>query len=171
MEITNFLENLNASLEKSYWFSALKFFLGFYLVVMAVAIIFTLYRLYKLGYWTILIYGQEFPEFPQKGFDRQWPNIVSRMESDDPSQWKAAIIEASEMLDAILKTIRYPGGTLGERLEGMSPSQLANLEQAKEAVKIRNKVVQEPDFHLSREEAQNVLDQFAESLRFYEAIS
>lgn len=171
MEIADFLRDLNADLGTSYWFQAIRFFLGFYLVIMVVATLLAIYRLYKIGYWTILMYGQEFPEFPRKGFDREWPQIVSRMESDNPSQWKAAIIESSEMLDTILKTIKYPGDTLRERLDNMLPNQLSNLDGTKEAVEIRNKIVQDPEFHLSKEEAQKILDEFAEALRYYEAIS
>lgn len=171
MEIAEFLKDLNAHLEVSYWFRMIKFFLGFYLVIMVIAIVLALYRLYKFGYWTVLVHGQDFPQFPLKGLDRQWPQVLSRMESENSSQWKAAIIEASEMLDTILKTIKYPGDTLGGKLDSMLPSQLSNLEQVKEAVKIRNKIVQDADFQLSHEEAKKVLDEFAESLRYYEAIS
>jgi hypothetical protein len=171
MNIADFLRDLNINLDKSYWFSTFKFFLGFYMVIMIVVIFLALYRMYKLGYWTVLMYGQSFPEFPRQGFDKQWVQIASRLESDNPLQWKAAIIESAEMLDTILRTIKYPGETLTERLGGMLPNQLSNLEQAKEAVKIRNKIVQDHEFEISKEDAQKVVDELAESLRFYEAIS
>lgn len=170
MEILQFLERMNETLEKSLGFRAFKMILAFYLIIMAIAITLMIYRLAtKLGYFVVLQHGQEVPTAKGK-MQLRWEETAERIESQNPDEWKAAILESANMLNEVLGIIGYEGTLLGEKLEGMLPSQLENLEEVKEANKVKNRIVNDEDFVISQLEAQKIVNTFANALRFLEAI-
>lgn len=88
-------------------------------------------------------------------------DIFTHAESDNPNDWKLAIIEADIMLDGILKQRGYPGASLGERLKSISSSQLSTLQDAWEAHKIRNRIAHDgADFVLTRRIAQETISRY-----------
>jgi len=71
--------------------------------------------------------------------------------SDNPNDWKLAIIEADIVLDQTLKDRGYAGTSLGERLRGITPSQLSSVDDAWDAHRVRNKIAHEgADFVVTR---------------------
>lgn len=170
MDILEFLEKMNDTLEKSLGFKAFKMVLGFYLIMMAVAIALMIYRLAtKLSYFVVLQHGQELPTAKGK-MQLRWDETKERIEGQNPNEWKAAILESANMLNEVLGIVGYEGGALGEKLEGMLPSQLENLEEVMEANKVKNRIVNDEDFSISQLDARKVVDTFANALRFLEAI-
>ena len=170
MQILEYLDRFNDALEQSFLFRGFKFILGFYLVLMAVTVALILRRMVKTGYYTVWKTGQSFPIVKGKMQER-WEEIEEWLKGNDPDEWNAAVLEAARILNEILGTVGYKGTNLGDRLDLMLPNQLENLEQAKEANKVKNKIVNNSRFKLTREEAQQTVDVFAESLRYFEAIS
>lgn len=170
MDILQIIQDINQYLDRFYWFKAYKFILALYLIIMLVAIILMCIKLYKLGYFTVAMTGQEFNYIPKKGYLEFWTPIVERLQSSNPSEWKVAVIEAADLVDRAFKTIKYPGDTLGEKLEQMNANQVPNLEELKEAVKVRNAVVQQADYQLTQEKAREAVVEFGKVLQFYVAI-
>jgi len=71
--------------------------------------------------------------------------------SENPNDWKLAIIEADIILDQTLKNRGYAGTSLGERLRSITPSQLSSIDDAWEAHRVRNKIAHEgADFVVTR---------------------
>lgn len=169
MEIIEVLEQINSFLDQSFVFKTVKALLGFYMVVIVLVLLGILFRTGKT-YWTVLISGQEFPNITKGKLQKRWEDILVLVNSNNPSSWKAAILESAQMLDEILKTIQYPGENLGERLNGMVEIQLKNLEQVKQANKIKNRIVQEDGFNVSKEEAQKIVEIFGDAMKFFEVI-
>lgn len=95
----------------------------------------------------------------------RWAKIVQALDSDNPSDWKQAVIDADIMLDEMVKAMNYPGETLGERLKAIEPSDFLTLQDAWEAHKIRNQIAHESAFTLSRREARQALDRFERVFR------
>ena len=88
-------------------------------------------------------------------------DVVQHTESDNPNDWKLAIIEADIILDDVLKERGYAGTSLGERLKGISPHQLASLQDAWEAHKVRNQIAhQGADFVLTKRTAQETITRY-----------
>ncbi|MFW5884806.1 MAG: hypothetical protein ACOCUF_01050 [Patescibacteria group bacterium] len=168
MEIIQIVEEINHFLEQSYLFRAFKFLLGFYLIVMFLTLLGVLFRIGR-PYYTALISGADYNLTPGK-FQKRWTEIEKRMDSADPDQWKAAILESAQILDEILGTIGYEGDNLGKKLDNMFPEQLRNLEEAKEANKIKNKIVKDDKYELTKEEAQKTMGIFRDSLDFFEIL-
>lgn len=88
----------------------------------------------------------------------KWENLLKYLDSENPSDWKLAIIEADSLLDEMVKAMGYPGDSLGERLKMIEPSDFLTLQAAWEAHKIRNRIAHEASFQLSRREARKAID-------------
>lgn len=67
-------------------------------------------------------------------------DMKEHINSENPNDWKLAIIEADIMLDEALKRRGYAGNSLGERLRSVSPAAMQTLDDAWEAHKIRNEI-------------------------------
>lgn len=88
-------------------------------------------------------------------------DIQAHVASDNPNDWKLAIIEADIILDGLLKDRGYAGNTLGERLRSISVNQLGSLQDAWEAHKIRNMIAHEgPDFVLTKRMAEDTVKRY-----------
>ena len=81
--------------------------------------------------------------------------------SENPNDWKLAIIEADIMLDEVLKEKGYVGASLGERLRSINPAQLQSLDDAWQAHKVRNQVAHGgADFVLTHRLAEETIKQY-----------
>ncbi len=89
---------------------------------------------------------------------KRWEKVLAYLESDNQSDWKQAIIEADNLLDEMVKAMRYPGENLGERLKNIEPSDFVTLQDAWEAHKVRNQIAHESGFSLTRREARRVME-------------
>jgi hypothetical protein len=85
---------------------------------------------------------------------RAWTQIQKRVQAGDESNLKLAVIEADKVMDEILKRSGFAGETMADRLKGLNTAQLSNLQQVWEAHKLRNRIVHEPDFEVSKKEAE-----------------
>jgi hypothetical protein len=88
-------------------------------------------------------------------------DMLAHIESENPNDWKLAIIEADIILDTALKEAGYAGVSLGERLKSIAPSQLQSLDDAWQAHKVRNQVAHGgADFVLTRRLAEETIKQY-----------
>jgi nitrogen fixation-related uncharacterized protein len=88
-------------------------------------------------------------------------DILRHVDSNNPNDWKLAIIEADIILDDILKSRGYPGGSLGERLKSIGSGQLGSLNDAWEAHKVRNRIAHDgADFVLTKRIAQETIQRY-----------
>ncbi len=94
-------------------------------------------------------------------FLKDWKKIIKKQESGSEAEYKLAIIEADTMLDDVLKRMGHTEETLEEKLKSLKTSELENMEELKEARKVRNSVVHDPDYELT-------LDKTKEILKIYE---
>jgi len=84
------------------------------------------------------------------GDNPRWLHIQSLAESTSPSEWREAIIEADIMLDDLLTERGYVGAGVGEKLKAVEPKDVATLQDAWEAHKVRNQIAHEGSaFNLS----------------------
>lgn len=84
---------------------------------------------------------------------RAWRMIVKKIRSDDPTQWKLAIMEADRIFDDMIKAAGFRAPTSEERYKQITPEFTANFDDIQAAHKIRNRCAQEPDFMITKEEA------------------
>ena len=89
----------------------------------------------------------------------KWQVVERHINSENPGDWRLAVLEADIMLDDMVRGFGYPGINLGERLKSASRASFATLDQAWEAHKIRNAIAHEgAGFELGEREARRVIN-------------
>lgn len=96
--------------------------------------------------------------------NKDWEKIIKRLDSGLESEYKLAIIDADNLLDGALQNMGFGGATLEEKLDKLTPVTLPNLDAVREIHNVRNRIVREPDFKLSKDEAKEVLVVYEKSL-------
>ncbi len=88
-------------------------------------------------------------------------DVMTHIATDNPNDWKLAIIEADIILDDTLKRAGFVGASLGERLRSIGPAQLASLDDAWQAHKVRNQIAHGgADFVLTKRLAEDTIKQY-----------
>jgi len=101
-----------------------------------------------------------------------WEGIRGKLLSDNQSDWRLAIIEADIYMDKLLDSKGYHGDTTSDKLKQITPAQLASLQTAWEAHKVRNRIAHDgAAFTLTQPEARRVLSYFEIVFRDLEAIN
>lgn len=92
--------------------------------------------------------------------NERWGRVEEYMRSENPSDWKIAILEADNILDNIVERMGYRGETLGERLKMIEESDFPHLDLAWRAHKLRNEIAHKAgaDFVLSRTTAEQTVN-------------
>ena len=96
---------------------------------------------------------------------RGWRQILKRLNTSSPNNWKIAIIEADKILAEVLILNGYKAESVHEQLKQIGPEILPNVEELKQAHKIRDRIVQEPDFNLTQDEAAQIIRIYAAAFR------
>ncbi len=93
--------------------------------------------------------------------NERWVRVMEHANSNNPSDWRLAIIEADVMLDELLRIKGFFGEGVGERLKSVGPGEIQNLEAAWEAHKVRNRIAHSgEDFQLSERETRHTIALF-----------
>lgn len=105
-----------------------------------------------------LIFGrkpQKLSVIQEGGIDKQflqkkWQEIEELMSLGRPSNFARAVLEADKLLDHVLKGLRTPGLTMGDRLKAsknrFSPE---GLDAAWKAHKVRNEIVHNSQYEIT----------------------
>ena len=96
-------------------------------------------------------------------YERHAPNsklakVDEHAASDNPNDWRLAIIEADILLDEMLDAHGFHGLTIGEKLKGASHTTLHSLDDAWKAHRVRNEIAHTGgDFILTKKIAHDAL--------------
>lgn len=91
----------------------------------------------------------------------RWEHIESLMREAHVSAWREAITEADILLDDALTKAGYQGESVGEKLKSVDSNDLASLDDAWEAHKVRNQIAHEGSaFELSEALAQRTIQRY-----------
>jgi hypothetical protein len=108
------------------------------------------------------------PESPVNG---KWTRVIEHLNSNNPSDWRLAIIEADIMLDELLTTLGYHGDSIGDKLKAVEPGDMKTYDAAWEAHKVRNRIAHAgSDFELNEREAKRVVALFESVFKEYQII-
>jgi len=95
--------------------------------------------------------------------EKRWLEIESLAEQGLMGS-KMAIVEADKLLDSALKSIMMPGMTLGERLK-IAQYKYPELRKVWFAHKLRNQLVHETSFEITKAQARAALHEFKHALK------
>jgi len=91
----------------------------------------------------------------------RWQDVLKHSDSDNPNDWKLAIIEADIILEELLNNLGYAGVTIGDKLKSVSPNSFTTINQAWRAHNVRNRIAHEgADFNLTKKEAQQTVAEY-----------
>jgi hypothetical protein len=150
-------------------FGFIKFILGIYSLVLIVDIILIIILREPLKDIKTALKGTEFPLVSKSKMQKRWAKVKKRLESRNISQWKLAILEADSVADKIMSDISFKGKNMAERLDLATPANIENLEDLRQAHHLRNQIIRDKEYALTREEAEKTIgiyEKFLESFEF-----
>jgi hypothetical protein len=102
----------------------------------------------------------------QSARTKKWQRVVDHVESENPNDWRLAILEADILLDELLTNMHAEGDTLGEKLKSMTSAEMPSIQLAWEGHKVRNQIAHEgANFSLSQREARRIVLLYERVLR------
>lgn len=100
--------------------------------------------------------------------NKQWVNVLKLLISPNTSDWKLSVMEADNMLDAVMTELGFKGDGLGEKLKSTDQEKFKFLPLAWEVHIIRNRIAHEGEsFLLSQVEARRIISIYEEIFRTY----
>lgn len=123
-------------------------------------------RLKKYGDESDAALANEEKRWHERALGKQKQNprrvdIATHSASDNPNDWRIAIVEADILLEEILEKRGFVGATIGEKLRGASIESFRTLNDAWEAHKVRNKIAHEGGgFELTDRIARQAITQY-----------
>jgi hypothetical protein len=171
--INSFLLEVVALAEAFYTsltFSVLKFFLEVLIVVMFIDLVLMLKQRGLGGDMRDTLVGMNIPpELAHKKnkLRAKWAKVKTKLKSENESDHKVAIIEADNIIDDLIARMGYAGENMGERLSNITPGQIENIEDLRKAHEIRNRIIHDESFVLTKEETQRVFGYYEDFLRFF----
>lgn len=123
-------------------------------------------RLKKYGAQAEEALAAEEKRFRERALGKEAQNprrvdIATHSASDNPNDWRIAIVEADILLEEILEKHGFVGATIGEKLRGASIESFRTLNDAWEAHKVRNKIAHEgAGFELTERIAKQTIAQY-----------
>ncbi|MFZ2188292.1 MAG: hypothetical protein WAV73_01890 [Candidatus Moraniibacteriota bacterium] len=151
-------------------FSFLKFFLEVYVIVMFIDLALMLKQRGLGADIRDTLVGMNIP--PELAYRKgklrvKWAKVKRRFNSKNESEYKVAIIEADKIVEDLIAKMNYKGENMTERLDNITPGQIENIEELRRAHEIRNRIIHDDSFVLTREEALKTFDCYEEFLRFF----
>lgn len=153
------------AVQGSWVFRVLTWFLMVYTVVLIVDVVLLVLMRGVTENLKVQLYGTTRPILSKNKAEDRFRSIERRLESNNPSQYKVAVLEADQFADEVLRESGYDGANMGERLAGIQPGQLQSYEALKAAHTVRNRIVNEQNFMVSREEAQALVEEYKQLFR------
>lgn len=151
----------------SFLFSALKAFLLVYVIVLFADIILLLIKRGVAGDLRTTLHGTARPLISRNQMIVRWEKICERLEGANISQYKVAILEAEALAEEILTGIGWKGEHVEHRLAAVTDAQLESRPALLEAHQVRNAIILDPQYQLSREEAEATLGKYK---RFFDEV-
>ncbi len=101
----------------------------------------------------------------------RWEKIQTQVNSNNPGDWRLAVLEADILLDEMMSKMGYRGTSLGEKLKSVERSDFASIDKAWEAHKVRNRIAhQGGDYILTQRDARIAIDLFGQVFEEFEYI-
>jgi len=101
----------------------------------------------------------------------RWSDVTTHIASENPNDWRLAIIEADIMLEQVLDDAGYAGSTIGDKLKSANTSAFRTVQDAWDAHKVRNQIAHAgSDFVLTKRIAQEVIVKYERVFREFDAL-
>jgi len=119
----------------------------------------------KMSFWTDWVEFLKIKGYESGKIEKKWALTAKKLESDNPADWKLAIIEAESLLEGVLARMGFGGESFGERLKKVKEEQLPSLNNVIQAHQVRNNIVHDPDYRLDIGKAGKALAAYEKALK------
>jgi hypothetical protein len=93
--------------------------------------------------------------------NKRWQSVQKHLASENPNDWKLAIIEADVLLEHMLAEAGFEGSTVADKLRSAASRTFVTLEDAWQAHRVRNQIAHGgTDFVLTHKVAKETLIQY-----------
>jgi hypothetical protein len=107
-----------------------------------------------------------YKDFGLKKRLKRWRKIKKKLErSKNEARWKICLIEAEKFLNQTLKEIGYGEGELDEKLKKLTKNDVSDLDHFLRAHQPCQDVIRDPDYRLTKERTQEVIENFEKALK------
>ncbi len=140
--------------------------------VLFILAIYALIRVFQIKKKMAFRFAEAVPSelTPGEKFE-EWQKIIKNVNSENPSDWKLAVLDADNILDALTKKMGLPGESLGERLMAVNISDFTTLDSAWEAHKVRNRIAHDgASYLLSKREARRMIELYEKVFKEFKMI-
>lgn len=101
----------------------------------------------------------------------RWDRVLSEVASDNPNDWRQAILEADIMLDEMVTQLGYIGDSLGEKLRSIPSSGFRTIDDAWNAHRVRNQIAHAgSDLVLDKRQALHTIELYRRVFEEFEYI-
>lgn len=154
-----------------YIFFWAKIISGFFSAIFFIGVVILAVKINLLGQAAVLISeAMNVSAVPKRRLLKKWEGIQKKLRKGDDASMRLAVIEVDKMFDELVQRMGYHGNTMGERLEKIDASQFSQIQGIWEAHKLRNSIVHDSDFTLTREDAERVIKTYEEVLKDLDVI-
>jgi len=88
----------------------------------------------------------------------RWRDVMLHVNSENPNDWRQAILEADVMLDDAITSRGYVGEGIGEKMKQVQRGDINTIDDAWEAHKLRNRIAHEgSNLELNQREARRAI--------------
>ncbi len=108
--------------------------------------------------------------FPKRHLNKSWQKILTRLNKSDEANLRLALIEADNLFDELLKQMRLPGESMADRLKYIDSSQVSNIDEIWRAHKLRNVLVHNHEYQITRNEMEFGVKAYEKALKDLEFI-
>ncbi len=161
----NILNALETFWNESWFMALLKFFALVYVLVVVADIIMLLMLSDLRASLRENFTGSNRPLVKPKKYIKRWESILSRLSTDNTSQYKVAILEADAFAEEVLEALGFGGNNMKERLDQVSDYAFETKGDLITGHAVRNRVIQEASFEPTKEEAEATLRYFSNFFR------
>lgn len=100
-------------------------------------------------------------KYAKSSENMRWQEAQAHGDSDNPNDWRLAIIEADIVLDELLDKIGLVGLTIGDKLKNANKDTFKTIDDAWQAHKIRNEIAHKgTDYVLTKRTAREALEKY-----------
>ena len=151
------------------WVELAAFIISVFFVAM---IVYSLMKSQQLMYeadeiWDTLFAGAK---LLRRRTMRGWKDILKKIKSKDPADWRSAIFEADKILGHVLRLSGYKGASVEERLAAVPAGEIEHIDDLKRAHTARERLAEDPGKELSREEALEIVRIYRDGFKELELI-
>jgi len=159
----------------STFFQVLKFLIAIYVFILFVDIILLIIQRGLGSNLRTMLGGADVPaEFFNKNkkavLRGQWMKIRQRLEVGTELEYKIAIIEADNVIEDFIKRMGFVGENMKERLNSIPTGQIESIEDVLRAHEVRNSIIKDNEFSVTKEVAETALAEYEEVLKPFDIL-